>query len=97
MDKGQERPQLQQQQQQQQYRAVRTTDIGDNAQDTTTRYGRKIRPVQRLINAMIAEIKRDTLEDNVNHVQGEIFCHSAMYPKDDTALEHHPLVAYKAK
>ena len=96
MDKGQERPQLQKQQQQQQYGAVRTTDVGNNAQDTTTRYGRKIRPVQRLINAMIAEIKRDTLEDNVDHVQGEIFCHGAMYPKDDTALEHHPLVAYKA-
>ena len=95
MDKGQERPQLQQQQQQQ-YGAVRTTDVGNNAQDTTTRYGRKIRPVQRLINAMIAEIERDTLEDNVDHVQGEIFCHSVMSPKDDTALEHHPLVSYKA-
>ena len=45
---------------------------------------------------MIAEIERDTQEDNVDQVQGEIFCHSAMYPKDDTVLEHHPLLAYKA-
>ena len=82
-DTGQKRPQLQQQHQY-------------NTQNATTSFGRKVRPVQRLINAMIAEIKRDTQEDNVDQVQGEIFCHSAMYPKDDTALEHHPLLAYKA-
>ena len=73
-DIGQKRPQLQQQHQY-------------NTQNATTRFGRKVRPVQRLINAMIAEIERDTQEDNVNQVQGEIFCHSAMYPIDDTVLD----------
>ena len=50
--------------------------------------GRKRRPVQRLIEAMTAEI--DHLE-----IPGELFCLEALYPDRDTT-DLDPLLAYKA-
>ena len=64
---------------------------------TTTRSGRESRPVQRLMMAMLAEIEGNTQnEDRVDYVQGEIFCESAMFPRNDIALQQDPLVLYKA-
>jgi hypothetical protein len=53
--------------------------------------GRQRQPVQRLVEAMMTEIRHDTAAD----IEGEIFCLQSMYPKDDSALQD-PLQAYKA-
>jgi hypothetical protein len=58
--------------------------------DVQKRSGRKRQPVERLIEAMMAETSRKTEQD----IEGEIFCLSAIYPI--TEMEEDPLMAYKA-
>jgi len=57
-----------------------------------TRSGRKPKPVQRLIEAMLAEVKVKTQED----VEGEIFCLQALFGDDASSTLEDPLLAYKA-
>lgn len=58
----------------------------------TRRSQRKVRPAQRLIEAMNAELTQQ-------EIQGEIFTFQAMFPRDDTLRDEdlNPLLAYKAK
>ena len=58
---------------------------------TITRSGRKAKPIHRLIEAMMAEVKTLTTAD----VEGEIMCYQAMFP-DDTYEHEDPLYAFKA-
>ena len=56
-----------------------------------TRSGRTSKPAQRLIEAMLAEVKQNTQND----IQGEIFCLQAMFG-DEPSDNANPLLAYKA-
>ena len=63
----------------------------------TTRSGQRVKPIDRLMMAMKAEISNSTVDD----IEGEIFCLQAIYPdiKMDPfqqELENDPLLAFKA-
>jgi hypothetical protein len=58
----------------------------------TSRFGRKIKPIHRILQAMRAEISKAIQSD----VEGEIFCFVAMFPNDDRWAYCDPLIAYKA-
>ena len=56
-----------------------------------TRFGRKTKPVSRLVDAMVAEVEHLTSGD----IPGELFCLQAMFP-DDQYDHVNPLLAHKA-
>ena len=58
----------------------------------TSRFGRTIKPTQKILEAMCTEISEATRDD----VEGEIFCYVAMFPNDDRWNYRNPLLAYKA-
>jgi hypothetical protein len=60
------------------------------ADEPTKESGHKRQPVERLIEAMMAENSRATTKDT----EGEIFCLHALYPVTET--DEDPLLAYKA-
>jgi hypothetical protein len=67
---------------------ARNEDRGSS--DTIRTSARISKPIERLIEAMMAEMK-----DNAGDVEGEIFCLEAMFPdREDEDLN--PLLAYKA-
>ena len=57
--------------------------------EVRTRSGRLVRPVQRLIEVMKAEICAHTSE-----IPGEIFCLQAMFPEEPEPLNPNPLLDY---
>ena len=58
----------------------------------TTKSGRRITPVDRLIPVMSAEITADTEAG----IEGEIFCLQALFPGGTEYDDQHSLMAYKA-
>ena len=69
---------------------VRNEDTGSSEPITNNRTSaRKRQPIERLIEAMGAEVK-----DTSGEIEGEIFCLVAMYPVRDE--DENPLLAYKA-
>ena len=54
------------------------------------RSSRRKQPVQRLVEAMSAEL-------NDQDIEGELFSYSAMFPHDNSDQEQHPLMAFNAK
>jgi hypothetical protein len=75
---------------------INTTTTGDcvmgSAPEQKTRYGRTVKPPQRILAAMCTEISEATRGD----VEGEIYCYVAMFPNDDRWSYRDPLLAYKA-
>ena len=63
--------------------------IEENNDQTRSRRQRK--PVNRLIEAMLAETSALT----VNNIEGEIFCLQALYP-EHAMMEEDPFFVYKA-
>ena len=70
------------------------TDLGSGG--NLRKSGRTSRPVQRLIEAMVAEITTQQSSSSTKQVPGEILCYSSLYPRDDEATNMNPLLAYKA-
>lgn len=66
--------------------------LQENNREMTTRSGRKIIPVDRLIPVMSAEIIADTQTG----IEGELFCPEASFPGGTEYDEQHPFMAYKA-
>ena len=60
-----------------------------------TRFGRTIRPVQRLIEIMTTKIVANTTHSE-QAVDGELFCLETMFPHDPPASPNDSLLAYKA-
>jgi len=63
-----------------------------SAPEQKTRYGRTVKPPQRILAAMCTEISDATRGD----VEGEIYCYVALFPNDDRWSYRDPLLAYKA-
>jgi hypothetical protein len=55
-----------------------------------TRFGRKTKPVSRLVDAIVAEVENLTSGD----IPGELFCLQAMFPADDQYDHVNPLLAH---
>lgn len=71
-----------------------TSEGGEPKQSQkTTRSGRTTKPIQRLIEAMQAEITVATTQ-TPDSIEGEIFALQAIYP--DITVEQDPLLAFKA-
>jgi len=66
--------------------------MGSATEPIRTRFGRTVKPVQRILAAMCTEISEATRND----VEGEMFCYVAMFPNDDRWSYRDPLMAYKA-
>ncbi|KAI2497837.1 hypothetical protein MHU86_16671 [Fragilaria crotonensis] len=58
----------------------------------TSRFGRTIKPTQKILETMCTEIGVATRND----VEGELFCYVAMFPNDDRWNYRDPLLALKA-
>jgi hypothetical protein len=75
---------------------INTMTTGDcvmgSAPAQKTRYGRTVKPPQRILAAMCTEISEATRGD----VEDEIYCYVAMFPNDDRWSNRDPLLAYKA-
>ena len=63
--------------------------MGSATEPIRTRFGRTVKPVQRILAAMCTEISEATRDD----VDGEIFCYVAMFPNDDRWSYRDPLLA----
>jgi hypothetical protein len=63
-----------------------------SAPEQKTRYGRTVKPPQRILAAMCTEISADTWGD----VEGDMYCYVAMFPNDDRCSYRVPLLADKA-
>ena len=66
--------------------------LQEDKREMTTKSGRRITPVDRLIPVMSAEITADTEAG----IEGEIFCLQALFPGGTEYDGQHPLMAYKA-
>jgi hypothetical protein len=69
--------------------SVRNEDKGSSVPTNNRTTARKRQPIERLMEAMAAEMK-----DTSGEIEGEIFCLVAMYPVRDE--DKNPLLAYKA-
>ena len=89
----------------QQQRETRSGNEGQREQGGSTptestppqrsRFGRIVKPVQRLIEIMMAETTTNTKNNN-HAVDGELFCLETMFPTDDSDLLGDPFHAFKA-
>ena len=62
--------------------------IGSATEPIRTRFGRTVKPVQRILAAMCTEISEATRGD----VEGEIYCFVAMFPNDNRWSYRNPLI-----